>query len=134
MNLDKLGGRKFLLTLLIIGVGTLVQLLSKNGVTESFTALLIGAAAAYGATNTIITSKAIGAAGAALPPQQQPASDDTTTTPAAPEQQPPAVNEEQAQMVLELKSSLEAHSQALSALQEGLVKTNQVVSALLLPK
>lgn len=61
MALDKLGGRKFVLALLTILVGTAVQILSPNGVNDSFVALLVGITAAFGASNAFVSSKAISA-------------------------------------------------------------------------
>lgn len=54
---DKLGGRKFLLTLIIIGVGALVEVFGKNGLSQNFVALLLGAAGVFGAANAAITLK-----------------------------------------------------------------------------
>lgn len=56
---EKLGGRKFVLSLLVIAVGTAVQILSPNGVTSEFVALLVGVAGVFGAANAVVTNKAI---------------------------------------------------------------------------
>jgi hypothetical protein len=61
--IEQMGGRKFILALIILGVGTLVQL--KSGVNESFVALLVGIMAAFGASNAFVTSRTVGAAGEA---------------------------------------------------------------------
>jgi apolipoprotein N-acyltransferase len=58
--LEALGGRKFLLTLIVIAVGTAVQILSPHGVTEAFTALLIGVTATFGASNAFLSAKFAG--------------------------------------------------------------------------
>ncbi len=61
MVLEKLGGRKFVLAILAVAVGTAVQILSPHGVNESFVALLVGITAAFGASNAFVSSKAINA-------------------------------------------------------------------------
>jgi len=70
MNLEALGGRKFLLTLLTLAVGTAVQILSPHGVTTEFAALLVGLTTAFGAANALITSatsQPVAAAGETTP-------------------------------------------------------------------
>lgn len=56
---SKLGGRKFLLALIAIGVGTAIELTTDRGVSASFAALLAGIVAAFGAANAVITSRAM---------------------------------------------------------------------------
>ncbi len=53
--LDKLGGRKFVLTIIVIVVGTAVQLLSPGGCNPSYASLLIGICAAFSAANSVVT-------------------------------------------------------------------------------
>ena len=69
MLLEKLGGRKFVLALITLVIGTIVQIQSPHGVTESFVALLVGITAAFGASNAFVSSKAISAESS----EQQPA-------------------------------------------------------------
>lgn len=61
--IDSLGGRKFLLTLLTLAIGTAVQILSPLGVTTEFAALLVGLTTAFGAANAVITATATNAEG-----------------------------------------------------------------------
>lgn len=61
MALEKIGGRKFVLAILAVAVGTAVQIFSPHGVNESFVALLVGITAAFGASNAFVSSKAINA-------------------------------------------------------------------------
>ena len=73
MWLEALGGRKFVLAFIVLIIGTIVQLKSPTGVTESFVALLVGITAAFGASNAYVSSKAISAEsseGSAEPPPQ----------------------------------------------------------------
>jgi TolA-binding protein len=55
---DKLGGRKFALTLLVILVGALVEAFGKNGLSQNFVALLLGSSTIFGAANAMVTMKA----------------------------------------------------------------------------
>ena len=61
MLLDKLGGRKFVLAILTLIIGTIVQIYSQQGVNAEFVSLLVGITAAFGASNAFVTSKAINA-------------------------------------------------------------------------
>ena len=54
--LDKLGGRKFVLTIVVIAVGTTVQLLAPGGCNPSYASLLIGICAAFNAANSVVTA------------------------------------------------------------------------------
>ncbi len=62
--LDALGGRKFLLSLIILAVGTVAQIKSANGINNEFVALLVGVLTAFSATNAFVTHKSLQAAGA----------------------------------------------------------------------
>ncbi len=53
--LDKLGGRKFVLTIIVMLLGTAVQLLSSGGCNPSYASLLIGICAAFNAANSVVT-------------------------------------------------------------------------------
>lgn len=55
--MNMIGGRKFVLAVLAIGIGSWVQIAGANGVSESFAALLIGIVAAFGASNAFVTTK-----------------------------------------------------------------------------
>lgn len=61
MNLEALGGRKFLLTLLAFITATAVELCTERGITEWYAGLIIGLVGVYGATNVAITNKGISA-------------------------------------------------------------------------
>lgn len=54
--IEKLGGRKFLTTLIAMIIGTAVQLLSQKGVTPEFAALLATLVTAFGAANVFATA------------------------------------------------------------------------------
>lgn len=58
MSIESLGGRKFLLTLIALGIGTAVQILSPKGVTTEFAALLAALITSFGAANAFITARA----------------------------------------------------------------------------
>lgn len=53
--LDSLGGRKFILTIIVIIVGTAVQLFSSGGCNPSYASLLIGIVGAFSASNALVT-------------------------------------------------------------------------------
>lgn len=55
--LDALGGRKFVLSILVIGVGTAVQMVGKNPINAEFAGLLVGILAAFNAANTYVTTQ-----------------------------------------------------------------------------
>jgi hypothetical protein len=54
--LDTLGGRKFVLTIIVIAVGTCVQLFAPGGCNPSFASLLIGVVGAFSAANSFVTN------------------------------------------------------------------------------
>lgn len=57
MNLDNLGGRKFVLTVVCVAVGTAVELYTSRGVTPAFAGLLGTLVAAFGAANAFNTQQ-----------------------------------------------------------------------------
>ena len=57
--LEKLGGTKFLMTLIAMGIGTAVEILKPTGLGPTFAGLLAGLVATYGVANTMITNKAL---------------------------------------------------------------------------
>lgn len=119
--LGAIGGRKFLLTLIVIAVGTAVQILSPTGVNEAFVALLVGVSAAYGASNAVITSKAL--ANEAKPDSTSAATIDVS----------PVVYEvEQLKsQIAVLQEGTEAQMQALANIQQGAALTQQLLKAAL---
>jgi len=68
---EKLGGRKFVLTIAVLVIGGLVEALGKNGLSQNFVALLLGSSTIFGVANAAITMKASGqvdvAGGAEVP-------------------------------------------------------------------
>ena len=75
MSIDELGGRKFLLTLAALGIGTAVQILSPKGVTTEFAALLAGLIASFSAANAFNTFHAPSEGAPAEEAAAQPAND-----------------------------------------------------------
>lgn len=57
--LDAVGGRKFVLTIIVIIVGTVVQLFSPGGCNPSYASLLIGLCAAFNTANSVVTAIAL---------------------------------------------------------------------------
>jgi hypothetical protein len=71
--IERLGGRKFVLTILVLGLATAVELLTTRGITQWFAGLLIGLVGVYGASNVAITRKALMASEGAV--EAEPAED-----------------------------------------------------------
>lgn len=57
--MEKMGGRKFVLTLLMIGVGTVIEVVTERGLSATFAGFLGAILAAYSAANAVITNKAM---------------------------------------------------------------------------
>jgi hypothetical protein len=85
--LNKLGGRKFLLSIIVLIIGTVVQLYGKQGVNESFVALLIGALGVFNAANAVVSSKF------ASKPEEAPAVEEVDSAPAPDNSELQAVSE-----------------------------------------
>lgn len=56
---EKIGGRKFVLTMIVLAIGTIIELNTERGVSDGFTALLIGASAVFGLSNAAVSMKAL---------------------------------------------------------------------------
>lgn len=114
---EKMGGRKFVLSLIVILVGTAVQILSPHGVTESFTALLIGVAGVFGASNAFVSAKSVGVVSETT---------DVASEPALPAG-PPGPSPEQEAQIQALEAQLAQQSQVIAQLQS-------IAKQLLVPK
>jgi len=57
--IEKLGGRKFVLAMIAVAVGTAIEVTTTRGVSGSFAGLLAGIVAAFGAANAVITNRAM---------------------------------------------------------------------------
>lgn len=53
--LQRLGGRKFLLALIVIGVGSAIEIYTKRGMSTAFATLLASIVAAFSASNYAVT-------------------------------------------------------------------------------
>lgn len=58
--MSNIGGRKFLLTLLMIAVGLAVEIATPRGLSPVFASFLAGILAAYHAANTVVTKRSVG--------------------------------------------------------------------------
>ena len=129
---EALGGRKFLLALVILAVGTVVQLKSDHGVTESFTALLIGIMGVFGASNAMVSIKGMQAQSPDEP--EAPALATATVAPAAPAQtidlEPvtQALGSIQGQLG-QLQEATLAHAQSIQVLHEGVASAQKLAKA-----
>lgn len=57
--MEKFGGRKFVLTLILIISGVLVDIFSSKGISQELVALFVGIMTVYGASNAAISMKAL---------------------------------------------------------------------------
>lgn len=71
--LEALGGRKFLLTLVVLALAAVIELKTERGISEQFVALLIGVLGVFSAANATISSIAMGK----QQPQVSPSTPDT---------------------------------------------------------
>lgn len=55
--LEALGGRKFLLTLIVLIIGTVIEVRTERGISQAFVALALGLVATFHTANTVITNK-----------------------------------------------------------------------------
>ena len=60
----KLGGRKFILALIAMGIGTFIEIYTVRGVSTSFAGLLAGLVAAFSAANFAVSAQHFKAGGA----------------------------------------------------------------------
>ena len=56
---EKIGGRKFIFSLVALIVGTVVELKTERGISANFVALLVGVSGAFITGNALVTNKAI---------------------------------------------------------------------------
>lgn len=54
---DKIGGRKFVLTIFILIIGALIDVFGKNGLSQNMVALLVGASTVFGVANAAVSMK-----------------------------------------------------------------------------
>lgn len=72
---DRVGGRKFVLTLIVIAVGTAIEMCTERGVSTGFVGLLVGVLTVFSAGNVAVTRKALGQAPLPLAPTETQALD-----------------------------------------------------------
>lgn len=130
MNFDLIGGRKFVLAIIIIGVCTGIQLKTGAGITESFTALMIGIMAAFGATNAYVTAK-VGSEQKAEPASAPEAPQ--AAEPAQPPEEPQQIgaNDLVIQAINELNGKIELMASAVEAVSEQAKSANKNATAAL---
>jgi hypothetical protein len=109
--IEKLGGRKFLLTLLVLSTATAIELLTARGITEWYAGLLIGIVGVYGASNVAITRKALTASEESASAIEVPASTQVSSQLEA------------------LQAEVTSQSAALAQVAETVSLTNQVLAA-----
>lgn len=59
MNLDVMGGRKFLMAVVLIIAGVVIELYSKNGLSTNMAGMLAAIYATFSASNVIASNKAL---------------------------------------------------------------------------
>jgi hypothetical protein len=60
MSLDNFGGRKFLMALILIIAGVIIEIYSKNGLSVNMAGMLAAIYATFSAGNVIASNKALG--------------------------------------------------------------------------
>ena len=118
--IEKLGGRKFVLTLLIIAVATVIELLTERGITEAYAMLLAGLVGVYSASNVAITRGALTAAGVT----SEEGGEEALTPPEAPG----------APELAALSERLQAQEEALASVAESVAQSNQLMLQVLQPQ
>jgi len=113
--MERFGGRKFVLTLLVILLATAVELFTERGMTEWFAGLLIGLVGVYGAANVSVSRKAIEAE---IQGQEQ---DGAQAVPTPPSVDPVAIEE--------LKAQVASQAETMQAIAENTRLTNQLLTA-----
>jgi hypothetical protein len=110
--LEALGGRKFLLTLIVIAVGMAAHVLSPTGLNESAVALLVGALGVFGASNAAISYKALGAQAAASEEPSQPVA---------------SIPIELLETISDLHANVQSQAQTLAAIGQSVDLTNKIL-------
>lgn len=110
--MEKFGGRKFILTLILIAAGILVDTLSVKGISQELVALFVGLITIYGASNAAISMKALKV-------------DSSTSAP------DPAIAEQQAANLTELNGTLNQLSQTIEAIGLSSTNTNKLLMAII---
>ena len=59
MNLDSFGGRKFLMAIMLMIAGVLIEIYSKNGLSTNMAGMLAAIYATFSASNVIASNKAL---------------------------------------------------------------------------
>lgn len=122
--LDAIGGRKFLLALVVIAVGTAVQIIKPGAVDPSFTALLIGVFGAFSASNVYAQKNAPAVEEA----QQEPsvATDEQQQQPALKSSDVVPIFQELSARISEMSTRAESHAAAITTLQQAVDTTQKL--------
>lgn len=72
MNLDNMGGRKFLMAIVMLLVGAAIEVAGKNGLSVNMAGLMAALYTAFSASNAIITNKQLAAQSNSEPEQEAP--------------------------------------------------------------
>lgn len=122
MITEKLGGRKFLLAIIAIAVGTLIEIKGAHGLSANMAGLLAGVVGLFGAANAIVTSKAMSVAGEQSPGNEPTVTEIVDTTIIA-----SIVEEQVAKAVKPLEESQIKLAETLSNVGVGVSNTNKLL-------
>lgn len=67
MNLDNMGGRKFLMAIVMLLVGAAIEVAGKNGLSVNMAGLMAALYTAFSASNALITNKQLAAQASSEP-------------------------------------------------------------------
>ncbi len=111
---EAIGGRKFIMSLVLIAVGTLVELKTDRGVSASFAGLLVGILGAFSAANALTTIKVPGL------------SDTPPTEPVAPAA--PVIDPAILESIKEIDNKINASADVLAGIVSSVGATNKLVN------
>ena len=133
MNLDMIGGRKFLLTLIILGLASVIELKTDRGISQQMVALLIGVLGVFSAANAHITSKTLGLQKVEVTPLTEGDSKEPEVSEQSiPEQVPQSSLVEEA--LHQVLINQREHSEVLNAVAKGVTNTNAILATVVTGK
>lgn len=116
---DYLGGRKFILSLILIIVGAVIELKTDRGVSTAFAGLLVGILTAFSASNAFTTTKMGAGADDSIPQSNVPVPDPKSLQ---------AIEDVQ-KAIKEINGQLESAGQTLVTMATAVSNQNKIISA-----
>lgn len=117
---DKIGGRKFTMALITIGIAASVDIFASNGLSVNMLGLLTAVYATFSASNTLVTRKELEARPAPEQPAVVQSNDDVK-----------ALARELIPVLTNISTNIEALKKSQSDMNDGMATSQQALSALL---